>query len=259
MKGVLTLFLRAIGIGRAPTTRAGVLYVWSERVVLVALLGMMSLQAFPQLLFPHSISYQDVTMYSPSQLPSESVDVLRKATDLVHASELAVPGRRERVFVSSERWRAWLFKPFSGAFGFSISLTDNVFVTEGDIRLNMSRSSEVDIAPRSLSSVIAHEITHGLIRNRIGIVGAGRLPAWVNEGYCDYVSRESSFSIDEGRRLLISGQRDPSRSFQYFVYREMVRHLIEERGLRFEQVIALADQYESVKAETIAALKAHVQ
>ena len=65
------------------------------------------------------------------------------------------------------------------------------------------------------SVVMAHEISHGLIRHRLGLLRGIRLPDWVDEGYCDYLVHESSFPEAEGLRLMASGQSHPSSAFRY--------------------------------------------
>lgn len=257
MKSVNPFLLRVLGIRRGPpANRLGLLYLCLERAASVVVLALIGLHAFPQMLFAHSLESGGVTIHSPSALPPQTQEVIRQTEALVRASELAVPGRSEHAFVSSERWRVWLFKPFSRSFAFSVPITDNIFVADADVALNRSRGSESVAGPRTLSSVLAHEITHGLVRSRLGAVRAARLPAWLNEGYCDYVARESSFAEEEGRRLLRQGETHPSNSFRYFVYREMVRHLIEDRGMRFDDMVAIADDGDAVRAEMVAALRA---
>ena len=48
---------------------------------------------------------------------------------------------------------------------------------------------------RNLSYFIAHEITHTLIADRLGPIGYGRLVAWKNEGYSDYVAKGPRFLL----------------------------------------------------------------
>ncbi len=84
-----------------------------------------------------------------------------------------------------------------------------------------------------------------------------KLPTWINEGYCDYVAHESSFPEAQGLRLIAAGKQDPSGSFQYFIYRQMIRYLIEDRHFSFQEIVDLADETAAVKGETIKAIKAH--
>ncbi len=112
-----------------------------------------------------------------------------------------VTGRTERIFVCNRPWLFRLLSPISaGAFAYSLPVTDNVFVANADLVHNVARSAAPDFNTRSFSAVAAHEITHGLIRHRVGLLHS--LPTWVVEGYCDYVARESSFPEAEGLRLL---------------------------------------------------------
>jgi hypothetical protein len=142
----------------------------------------------------------------------------------------------------------------AGAFAYSLPVTDNVFVANADLVHNVAHSAASDFNTRSFSGVAAHEITHGLLRHRVGLFRS--LPTWVVEGYCDYVAHESSFPEAKGLHLLATGQLDPSGSFQYFVYHQMVRYLIEVRHFSFQQIVDRADDAAVVEKETVKAIKA---
>ena len=222
-----------------------------ERAATVLALAYFALQAFPQVLFAHNVTTQGITVYSRTPLPVETVACVDRAAALVRQSELAVPGRTEKVFVCDSPWLYRLFCPTSPeAFGCSMPLADHVFIALADFRQDTAHSFGSEHNTRSLSGVIAHEITHGLIRHRLGWWRGIRLPAWVAEGYCDYVARDSSFPADEGRRLLAEGRDDPSPSFRYFKYRQMVRCLIDADHLSFTQAADHAGDPTSVEAET---------
>jgi hypothetical protein len=169
---------------------------------------------------------------------------------LLKQSELAVAERHEHVFVCDTPWLFRLFSPrSSGAFAVSVPLTDNVFVAAADFIADVAMRSGPDFNRRSFSSVMAHEITHGLIRHRLGLVSGIRLPDWVDEGYCDFVARESSFPEEDGLRLFASGQKHPSISYRYFTYRQMVRYLVEHQNLTFSEIVARANESDAVAAE----------
>lgn len=256
MKKSLAVLLRCLGFNRpAPTTRLSRILRRSERTLTVLLLLYAGLHVFPQVFFAHSVTTDGITIYSRTPLPPAAAECAKRAAALTHQSELAVPGRRERVFVCNAQWLFRLFKPTAGCFAFSVPLTNHVFIADGDFTADTARWPAREFNTRSLSSVIAHEITHGLIRNRLGLVRGVLLTNWVNEGYCDYVARESSFPEAEGRRLFASGDEHPSRSYSYFKAREMVRYLAENRGLSFEQIVARARESASVEAEARQALQ----
>ena len=175
---------------------------------------------------------------------------------LVSRSELAVPLRREKIFVCNSPWLFRLFCPrTTGAFGAAVTFTDHVFVAQADLTTNLARRDAPSYNVRGFSPLVAHEITHGLIRKRLGTIPAFRLPDWVAEGYCEYVAGEGSFPDDEGLRLLAAGQSHPSSAFRYFLYRQMVTYLIDQRGLSFREVVDRAGAAKEVEAELVAALR----
>lgn len=249
--------LRLIGLKRAkPKTRAGKYMRHSEKAVIAGLLLYFALLAFPQGLFAHTVTHQRVTIFSRAPLPPESATRIAEMMDLVQRSELAVPGRTERIFVCDSQWLFRLFSPLSPhSFAISVPVVDNIFVSEADLVRNVARSGAPRYNQRSFTSVAAHEITHGLIRHRLGLWRGYWMRDWVAEGYCDYVAGESSFPEAEGLKMLTAGRSDPSRSFRYFTYRQMVRHLMDERKYSFRQVADAARDEEQVKAETIKALQ----
>ncbi len=256
MNKPLALLLRCLGVYR-PTPKAP--FARLERMALLLGLLYLGLQTFPQALFAHSVTADGITVYSRAPLsPAETAACLDHAHSLLQQTELAVPGRTERVFVCNSPALFRLFSPTTNqAFAYSVPLTDNVFVAQADFAHDTARSAAPIYNTRSLSAVIAHEITHGLIRHRLGWWRGTTLPAWVAEGYCDYVAQEGSFPDATGRRLLASGQSDLSHSFQYYKYRQMVRYLKEDEHRSFDQIAARKNDAPAVEAETRQALQSH--
>lgn len=251
----MTRFFRRLFNPSKPRTRLGRWLRRSGQMLFVLVLLYISLYTFPQILFPYSYSIQGVTLYARSPFPAETPERIVEIVKLIQRSELAVAGRSERIFICDRPWLFRLLSPMSsGAFAYSLPVTDNVFIANADLVHNVARSAVPEFNVRSFSAVAAHEITHGLIRHKIGLLS--RLPTWITEGYCDYVARESSFPEAVGLRLLAAGQQDPSGSFRYFVFRQMVSYLIEDRQLSFQQVVDRADNAASVEEETVKAIKA---
>jgi hypothetical protein len=257
MNKITSILLRCLGLNRPkPKTRLGRCLRRSEQVLGVLGVLYMSLHLFPQTLFAHSVTANDITIYSRSPLPPEATLCAARAADLVKKSELAVPDRHERVFVCNAPWLFRLFSPRSpSAFAVSVPVTDNVFVAAVEFPADVVTRSGPGFNRRSFSSVVAHEITHGLIRHRLGLLRGIRLPEWVAEGYCDYVAKESSFPEAFGLQLFAAGQSHPSMSYRYFAYRQMVRYLVEQKHLTFSEMVALAHESDAVAAEARQALR----
>jgi len=245
------------GFKRAPArTPLGRVARNSERALTIVCLLYLGLLCFPQVMFGYNVTEKGVTVYSRAPLPPEATARIDEAVALAGRSELAVPGRTERIFVCGNPWLFRIFAPLSSqSFATSWPVTDNIFLAAADLEKNVARSSAPEHNQRSFSGVAAHEICHGLIRHRVGLLRGIRLPAWISEGYCDYIAHESSFPEDVGTKMLREGREDASPSFHYFLYRQMVRHLIDDEHLSFDQVVARAAQTAQVKADTVAALK----
>jgi hypothetical protein len=256
-KTIALALVRFLGFKRnRPRTRFGKYARRSERTIGIVALLYAALLCFPQVLFAYNVNAKGVTIYSRAPLPPETTARIDDAVALFSKSELAVPGRTERIFICNNPWLYRLFYPIHRTeFAVSFPVTDNVFVFDADLVRDLSRSSTPVHNRRTFSSVAAHEITHGLVRHRLGVIRGMFLRGWINEGYCDYVARESSFPEDEGIRALREGKEEASPSFQYFVYRQMVRHLVEDRHRSFDEIVQHAGDADAIKAETIAAIK----
>lgn len=213
--------------------------------------------AFPTLIFHHAMTVDGVTVHAREPLPAATRDRLRTAIDLLKKSELHVAGHAENIFICNSHTLFVALAPGHGdSFAYSLPITNNVFVHAADIDADVVRRAGPDYNTRSFSAVVAHEITHGMIRRHTGLLRGVALPAWIAEGYCDYVANESSFPEAEGRALLATGRTHPSRSFQYFTYRNVVRFQLEERHLSFDKLVDRAGDYEACKREMTAALSA---
>lgn len=257
MKNIAHSALRLLGFRRsAPKTKFGRYTRVSQRTLGAVGLLYVALLAFPQVLFAHSVTDRGVTIYSRTPLPAETLTRISEINDLVSASELAVSGRNEGIFLCNNPWLFRLFAPLSAdAFAASSPVRDHVFVAQADLAGNVARNRKPKHNTRSFSSVAAHEITHGLIWHRLGLIRGVRLAPWVAEGYCDYIARESSFPEAEGLALLRGGGEDPSPAFRYFKYRQMVRYLLEDRRYSFAGLVARAGNPAAVHAETVNALR----
>lgn len=257
VKSVALFVARRFGFGGPkPTTRLGKYARRANRTLSIAALLYLALAAFPQVLFAYNVDAKGVTVYSRSPLPPETTARIEAAMDLVNHSELAVSGRTERVFICNNPWLYRLFYPLRREeMAVALPATRNIFIRDADVVHDIARGTAAVHNRRTLSSTMAHEITHNLIRYRLGFVGGIFLRRWVDEGYADYVAQESSFPVEEGLQMLREGKEDPSGSFHYFLYRQMVRHLIEDRHYSFDEIVKRAGDEAAIKAETIAAIK----
>lgn len=234
-----------------PRTKMGLFLRYAEWTIAGLALIYFGILLFPQVLFAHSYTQEGITAYARSPLPVETPERITEIAALVNRSELAVNGGTDRIFVCNAGWLFRLFHPRSGQpFAFS-AVTGDVFVARADLVRNVSRSGRARFNERTFTGVATHEITHGLIRKRLGRIRGALLGDWVVEGYADYIAQESSFPEARGLRLLAANKRDPSESFEYFTWRKMVAYLIEERSLSFDEIVERAAKYASIRSDTL--------
>lgn len=246
-----------LGFNRAvPRTRVGRVWQWLNRGGGLLALLYLFLQAFPQVAFAHSATVGNITVYSRVPLLPSATLGLKRASRLLQRSEIADANRHQKVFVCDSPWLLRLFGPLRArSFGFSVEVTNHVFIAPTDFSRDLVHSASPQYNTRSFSSVVAHETTHGLIRHRLGLWREIRLPPWISEGYCDYVAQESSLPSNKGVQWMKTGQNDASPSFRYFTYRQMVRHLLDDRHFSFAQLVAQAPNFKAVQADTVRALQ----
>ncbi len=233
-------------------------WYWAHWIVGLVFFALLFIQVFPQVIFDHKLTAHGITVYSRAPLPPQARDVLAKAALLVAQSKLAIPGRGEHVYVADQAWVMWLFQPFRTPFAVSVPVTNNIFVAQSSFVDDTVHANRPTFNTRTLSSVIAHEIGHDLVNQRLGPIQRFRVATWVAEGYCDYIAKESSFPEQEGMRLLAAGKDDPSSSFRYFVARKVVAYLIERKGMSFEQIAVAARESATLRDETLKQMHAEV-
>lgn len=92
---------------------------------------------------------------------------------------------------------------------------------------------------RTLGYFLAHEVTHTLTADALGPRAYLALPAWVREGYADYVARGATFDYEAERARWLAGDPDldPRASGLYLRYVLLVAHLIDREGWSPEQVL----------------------
>ncbi|MBI5777969.1 MAG: hypothetical protein HZA49_00745 [Planctomycetes bacterium] len=255
---VFKTIIKVIGLNREkPKTRAGRIFRWAELGVAILVFGYLLLLAFPQVLFSYSISEAGITLYARQPFPDNAGEVIRKINAIIDKSELQDKKNSYRIFICNSQLMFTLFSPVSRrSFGISSRFTNHIFLAQAEVRENLAFRYGAENNKRAFHTVAAHEIVHVMIRKKVGTIKDYRLPRWISEGYCEYVSADSSFPEAEGVRLLISGGQNDSASFRYFVWRKMVEYLIDAQGYSFARLIGGGLNPEQVKREMVEWLKA---
>jgi len=250
--------LRLVGIRRPkPSTRAGKIFKWTERAIVLLAGVYLLLSVFPEILFAHSVQSNGITVYSHTPLAPGATGTVQRVHTTVSRSALFTDKAKPCVFICNSRSLYTFFVPFSRrSFAVSYPLTDNIFVAHADLGRDRAYRFADGHNQRSFHSLVAHEIGHVLIRRRIGRLRDHRLPTWIKEGYCEYIAGEGTLSDEAGIPMLLAGQDDDSMALRYFVWRKLVEYLIDVEGLTFENLATFSGNREAVESNMIQWLSA---
>lgn len=197
------------------------------------------LLSFPQVLFAHEISHGSFKVYSRDPLDQNIYVVLDEANSRLAASEINNQEVRPKIFLTNSHSVYALMGLSLGGNsfgkGFAALPTSNIFINRSDVAKNLVfRSAEAN-NQRSLSGVIAHEVTHLLIRKRVGYWRNLTMPAWKKEGYAEYVAGGSMLPYETGVKMWKENPKDGT-GYQYFKYYQLVKYLIEHDKLSVDDL-----------------------
>lgn len=185
----------------------------------------------PQLLaFPHYAEAGDSRVWSETPIDQAALDrVVARSEALVAASPIAREHEGRRIFLTQGGWRwLWLANTSRGAFALTRHLGTNLIVNRGDLADDRVVNNRAVGGERRLSSVIAHETTHGMLLDHFGPLLTVTRPNWLTEGYCDHVAQESALSDEDVARLEATGEEHPA--LLYYHGRRRVAELLASNG-----------------------------
>lgn len=194
----------------------------------------------PQLLaFPYRAEAGATTVWSEAPLPAAALrPVLDDAARRVASSPLARMPEGRRIFLTSGGWR-WRWLALGAQDSFALTrATGAVVVNRSDLATNRVWNGAAIGGQRSLSAVLAHEACHGTERRRYGLTVQARTPAWLFEGYCDYVAGESSLSDADAARL--EANQQPHPALVYYHGRRRVAQALAANGGDVDALFAAA-------------------
>ncbi|MEQ1547536.1 MAG: hypothetical protein ABL918_02685 [Chakrabartia sp.] len=191
----------------------------------------------PQLLaWPHKVVVGDTSVYAEAPISSEINRVLARSDALLRRSTIYSTGYGKQIFLTDGGWR-WKLLAFrsSGAFGLSRPL-GSIIINRNSVRENWVNRGDDIGGIRSLSSIIAHERTHGLIRTHFGLLSDLQVPTWKREGYCEYIAGETSLTATQVADLRRRGIDHPA--IVYFEGQAKMQRLLDVEGQTVDAVFA---------------------
>ena len=215
------------------------------------------LLSFPQVLFAHEVSYKNFTIYSREPLDQSVYPMLDKVEARLAASPLTTPEVKSKILLTgSQRLYSMLSLYIGGnSFGKGLPLlpTSNVFINDADVSRDLVFREAPTNNQRSLSGVVAHEVTHLLIKKKFGYVKNVMMPAWKKEGYCEYIAGGSTLDHDTGVRLWKANPKDGT-GYLYFKYYLLVKYLLETEKLSVEELFTRDIDVAALEAKVLSTL-----
>jgi len=226
-------------------------------VFLSAALGYISLLSFPGILFAHEISHDNFKVYSREPLHSNIHEILGSVEAKLSASAMNDQELEPRIFISNSYGLYAFLSMYVGSNSFAKVYpalpTSNVLVNESDVAHDLVfRDARTD-RERALSGVIAHEVTHLIVRKHFGYLRNITLPAWKREGYSEYVAGGTLLDHDTGVRRWKHNPANDS-GYRYFKYYMLVKYLIDIKKLRAEDVFTRHFDVPSLEREVLGSL-----
>jgi hypothetical protein len=201
--------------------------------------------------FSYTRDRGSIDVLSDEPIPGSAGAVVSLAVSRIRRSPLFDATRSYPVYVCNTRWRWNYFSGFNGrGRAFQTPLGRAVFTRRAHWDSNQLAGPDGRDGPRSLDVYIAHEVTHMMVADHLGIVAARRLPAWLREGYAEYVARRDSFDYDATRARLLARDEEfeSRRTDPYLKYLLLVTHLLERDDMAVSTMLNTALASDEVEA-----------
>lgn len=192
---------------------------------------------FPQYLFANEASHKNFKVYARQPLDENMNRVLDLAEERLVKSPIYDKEVTEKIFISDTFAFYTFLSPLSRkSFATTLPGIGNIRINKADAAGDLVfRDAQTD-NQRSLSGVIAHEVTHNLIRKKFGLINSfTSLPNWKDEGYCEYVAGDGTLSFEEGSRRWKENPDNDSK-YAYFKYHQMVKYLLDVEKISVEEL-----------------------
>ena len=216
----------------------------------------LALLAYPQPLFGYSAEFQNrFQVHSREPISNEMRAVIDRAEEHLKTSAIYRNDFDRRIYLTgSHGMYKFLSHKAYHSFANSVPFLDNMIINRTDVAADRVFLDRLLRNERSLSGVIAHEVTHLFLRERYGTVAASLMPTWKNEGYCEYIAGDSTMTLDQGLQLWRANTADDT-GYRYVKYTLMVKYLLEEEELTVDDLFTRDLNEKDVSDKAFAAYK----
>lgn len=224
--------------------------------------------AYPTPLFHHKGSFEEYTVYSSRPLPGNLAAVIDEVRDRVEAMDYARPGAACRVFICGDERLysifAFLTRRSPESMGIGLSVFRTMYLNESRI-LRVRASNDGTFRHSrfegNLEDVMAHEIAHFNVVDKLGFRAAIGLPVWKSEGYADYQTHlaatraDISYDFSDRIDLMVNDAfwgYEKSLARRLFEWHTLVEYLAEVKGYGLQDLVRESVTEAGTRAEMLA-------
>ena len=230
-------------------------YKVASIAVTILAVAYLVLLTFPQALFAYTTEHNNFRIYSREPIRPELATVIKSAETRLKSSPIYDETFRNDLYLTDGHGvYALLSHKAYKSFANNIPYIENIIINKSDVVADRVFLNREKNNSRSLSGVIAHEVTHLLIQRRYGTARSIMLPSWKKEGYCEYVAGDSTITLEEGIRLWKENPSDDT-GYRYIKYHLMVKHLLEKDGTSVDDLFGRSFDESELAERTFAGLK----
>ncbi len=219
--------------------------LWSATVLTLVLLIFSALVAWPAPLFAYTAGAGKIVVGSDQPIPAAGGErFLRDCERLLARSPLKAESDRYHIYVTNEAWHHRLFflpAPDAGGVAYFYGFGGNAFLSGGNFKTGrLIKWGYVTTPPRTLAYFCAHELTHIVVGEHLGVIASESQPKWVHEGFPDYVAIEDRQSFEALRDALGDRPVDIPMIQAYGTYprfRLLVTYFLEKKGWSVDELL----------------------
>jgi len=197
---------------------------------------------YPQAAFPHRYEQGNILLYSDQALDDNWRNILVGVQRRLERSTAYEPERKYQVFFCKRKElfrRIAFFQP--QAVGVNNALFNgNSFIRAPDETNDRipSPNGRGNVSNRSLTDIVAHEITHTMLAQGVSRFAYLTAEPWVIEGYCDYIGTGLLSNVRQAQLKRQYEQGEIRRRLDWYdLYHLTVEFYLEKKGRSFKALV----------------------
>lgn len=193
-----------------------------------------------------------LNIYSEEPVNKSIKDEIVNAIHRLTASPIHNPNKQQYIFFCSNNDTYAMFaEPLNASLnsqGLNILPLKYVFISLPNIKDKREWFGDAykhTVVEGNVAHIIAHEITHGDIQDKVGFINVRSIPQWKNEGFAEYAATiyaiRNDASAGLNKRIRRSYQPDFLQGYStqglYVHSQLLVEYLMEEEQLTFQELM----------------------